>query len=313
MTQPGSIWQIVSQINGTISFCSAFISLFPQIIETFRDKTVEGLSPYFLLAWVGGDITSLIGAWMTKQLMFQVVLALYFLCNDLFVCGQYYYYGILHENKLATAGHESKPMYTSLPSSELANESDMHTAGVTGGNTRRNQKNFFSKMFALVGLAGSANALPLEQVISIMASQDPNSPVPIPGNGNNGNTSTVGITLSWLGAAFYVGARIPQLWKNYERKSTDGISPFLFATTLLANVTYNISILTSNEFLESPDRKAFLLNAMPFILGCTVTIFFDMVYFYQHYVLYAKDMQLRAFEREHEHHEHLSDENSPLL
>ena len=56
--------------------------LFPQIIETYRDKSVDGLSPYFLLAWLCGDITSLIGAKLTGQLLFQILLAIYFLLND---------------------------------------------------------------------------------------------------------------------------------------------------------------------------------------------------------------------------------------
>ncbi|QLG72037.1 hypothetical protein HG535_0C03910 [Zygotorulaspora mrakii] len=319
MSCSGSIWSVISKINGTASFCSSFISLLPQIIETFRDKTVEGLSPYFLLAWVGGDITSLIGAILTNQLMFQVLLALYFLCNDLFVCGQYYYYGVLHENKLATTGHESKPIYADVPVEDSQSDSDtVQSDGATIGN-RNTRKGFLSGIFALFGSIRNTSAMPLDDVILSLAAQKPTAPGTIPGN-TNGTGSTLGATFSWLGATFYIGARIPQLWKNYQRKSTDGISPFLFATTLVGNVTYNISVLTSCAYRDSPDRKAFLLNELPFILGCTVTIFFDMIYFYQHYVLYAKDMKIRAYEREHAHHHHHhrdldldTDEARPLL
>lgn len=292
-----SIWPIISNINGTISFCSSFISLFPQIIETFRDKTVEGLSPYFLLAWVGGDITSLIGAVLTDQLMFQVVLALYFLVNDLFVCGQYYYYGVLHQNKLATTGHESKPILTDLPS-----ETDRGMA-----SSRRNKKSMLATAFAFVSHFGSSSAFPIKSAMIMLMTADPPVPIPSPNNGDTINK--MGRILSWCGAAFYVGARIPQLLKNYQRKSTDGISPFLFATTLLCNVTYNFSILTSCEFIGSDDKRAFIMNALPFLFGSTVTIAFDMIYFYQHYVLYAQDMQLRVLEREQAEEA----ESAPLL
>ena len=93
-------------------------------------------------------------------------------------------------------------------------------------------------------------------------------------------------------------AIIPQLIKNYQRKSTDGISPFLFGITLLCNVTYNVSIFTSCNFIESVDKVAFFENALPFIWGSAGTIIFDLIYFYQYYVLYSDDTKLRQIERE---------------
>lgn len=308
MSCQGSIRPLISDISGYISFFSSFISLFPQILETFRDKTVEGLSPYFLLAWVAGDITTLSGAILTDQLMFQVAMALYFLVNDLFVCGQYYYYGVLYQNRLATTGHESKP-----PVDVIHSETQRGSTG--WGPTRTST---LAKSLAVAGVIGTSDAFPIKSAVMALLSTDlsqDDPPVPVPGVG--GAKGSLGRALSWIGAAFYVGARIPQLWKNYKRKSTDGISPFLFGTTLLCNVTYNMNVLNSCEFINSPDRKTFVLNALPFLLGASVTILFDLVYFYQHYVLYAEDMRLRALEREQMEAQTNArstiDESSPLL
>lgn len=302
-----SIWPIISNINGSVSFFCSFISLFPQILETFRDKTVEGLSPWFLLAWVAGDITTLSGAILTDQLLFQVVMALYFLINDLFVCGQYYYYGILYQNKLATRGHESKPV--------VAVASPEATRGASGSGSRKSS--MIARTLAVASTIGTSEAFPIKMALnSLMYSDLSHSDPPVPSPGLGSKTS-LGRGLAWAGAGFYVGARIPQLWKNYKRKSTDGISPFLFGTTLICNVTYNLNVLTSCGFIGSTDRRAFVMNALPFLLGATVTILFDMVYFYQHYVLYADDMKLRALEREQLEAESqardLHDETSPLL
>lgn len=294
-----SVWPIISSINGSVSLFCSFISLFPQIIETFRDKTVEGLSPYFLLAWVFGDITTLSGAILTRQLKFQVVMAAYFLVNDLFVCGQYYYYGILYQNRLATTGHESKP--------RIASESSEAGRGSVSG--RSTKSSAAASALAIASTLGTADALPIR---SMMMEMVYTREVSVMGSPDGRSTAmTVGGALSWAGAAFYISARIPQLWKNYQRRSTDGISPFLFLTTLLCNVTYNLNVLTSCEFIDSPDRRAFLLNAMPFLLGAILTIFLDMIYFYQHYVLYASDMRLRALEYEQAQAE--AEETSPLL
>lgn len=321
-----SYWPLISEISGTISFLGSFVSLFPQIIETYRDKSVAGLSPYFLLCWLCGDITSLTGAIMTHQLQFQIILAIYFLLNDSFVCGQYYYYGIMYKNSLATVGHEPVAVLSNLPDNEDHNSRTITTEdleslidnghdgdiertvsrGTSGSNRSRRDL-----LIAAVTIAKQVN------LTSAMTDTPLSSPLPYGGhnNGNNHNHNS-GIVLSWLGALFYISGRIPQLIKNYQRKSTDGLSPLLFATTLLCNITYCISIFTSCKFIDSNDKWQFFNNALPFIIGSAGTIIFDLIYFYQYYVLYSSDTKLRAIEREiYQEEEESSEENedTPLL
>ncbi|CAI4056204.1 hypothetical protein N7582_000537 [Saccharomyces uvarum] len=295
MSCSNSIWPTISNLSGSLSFLTSVVSLFPQIIETYRDKTVDGLSPYFLLAWLCGDITSLIGAKLTGQLLFQIVLAIYFLVNDSFVCGQYYYYGVMHKNKLATIGHEPKPLLPELAENGqlLREEEDIIRSGSAESRSSSRRRSAITAALAIAHTLSTATAYPLS------IASDPSHAGPS-GDGfpEHGKTSELGTILSWIGAFFYVGARIPQLIKNYNRKSTDGLSPFLFATTLFCNITYNLSIFTSCQFLTTQDKTQFIINELPFIFGSAGTIAFDMIYFYQYYVLYATDMQLRELERE---------------
>ncbi|GCE98138.1 hypothetical protein ZYGM_001995 [Zygosaccharomyces mellis] len=293
MSCSDSFWPWVSSANGVASFALSFVSLFPQIIETYRDKTVAGLSPLFLLAWVCGDITSLVGAILTNQLTFQILLALYFLLNDLLVCGQYYYYGILHHNQLATPGHESKTSFQD----RTQNSEDNHYYSPTQPSRSPNLWQRFLSLFFLIGIS---NALPLVHQQSGNEQSPPTLPSP---------ESPLGTTLSWIGASFYVGARIPQLIKNYKRKSTNGISPLLFGTTLLCNLTYNFSILSSCDFINSTNKRAFLWNAAPFIVGSAGTVAFDIMYFYQHYVLYSSVPRFEEASNTDQQYE----ERSPLL
>ncbi|SCV06134.1 LANO_0H22848g1_1 [Lachancea nothofagi CBS 11611] len=285
-TCPYSVLHHVSTITGSVSFVASLIAQIPQVLETYVDKTVEGLSPLFLLAWLVGDITMLAGALMTNQLKFQIVLALYFLANDLFVCGQYFYYGVLHDNKLATPGHE-----------QINTEERMAIVRSRGSDvTSLNQRSWFAGLlFFITGARGSP--LGLTSDIKIESTIGMNA----------------GVILSWAGASCYVGARIPQLLKNYRRKSTDGLSPFLFFNMLLANITYNVSIFTSCGFLECPDKWAFTMSEMPFIVGSAGTVVFDLIYFYQHYVLYAEDMHLRELEGQLNTGSTSNDEIAPLL
>lgn len=49
-------------------------------------RSVEGISPVFLLQWTLGDVTNLIGSVLTKQLIMQIVIAAYMLMVDLCLC-----------------------------------------------------------------------------------------------------------------------------------------------------------------------------------------------------------------------------------
>ncbi|KAG7664726.1 uncharacterized protein J8A68_001751 [[Candida] subhashii] len=97
------------------------------------------------------------------------------------------------------------------------------------------------------------------------------------------NKNTLGLVLAWACTVVYCSSRCPQLYKNYKRKSVEGISPLLFASALIGNLTYTFSILTSCEVLLG-DSKGFLLKELPYILGSSGTIIFDMAYFYQKHI-----------------------------
>jgi len=61
--------------------------------------------------------------------------------------------------------------------------------------------------------------------------------------------------LGWLGAILFIGARIPQIIKNFTTKCK-GLTPALFFFAMCGNVTYSLSILA-----RSTDRDYLLLNA----------------------------------------------------
>lgn len=87
----------------------------------------------------------------------------------------------------------------------------------------------------------------------------------------------LGALLSWVCTLLYLSSRVPQLYRNWQRKSVEGISPLLFVAAILGNVTYSASILTSCEIKDD----GFLQREMPFILGSLGTVVFDVCYFYQ--------------------------------
>ncbi|XBW36636.1 hypothetical protein QEN19_002208 [Hanseniaspora menglaensis] len=273
----------ISTASGGIAFLLSLVSQFPQLIETYNDKSVEGVSPILLACWLLGDITSVFGAVMTHQLPFQILLALYFLSNDLIICGQYYYYGILYQNKLATAGHQhliqvSKTRSNSFQETEETEEIVANTI---------NRSNIFKKSLVIVlGLfTRGSNAMTIlyqmenaETNISMKANMD---------------LFQIGLALSWMSGLFYFFSRIPQLLKFYKRKSTDGLSPYMFYCTIFHNILYAVSIFSSCEFIDNDKKLIFFKKELPFLLGSIGTLIWDFIYLYQHFVLYRDDMKIR--------------------
>lgn len=98
-----------------------------------------------------------------------------------------------------------------------------------------------------------------------------------------------GTILSWLSSLLYLGSRLPQLLKNYRRKSTAGLSPQLFAAAFCGNLFYSSALLTNPCGWASypahgahgwvgpagSDRAKWVAAAFPFWLGAAGVLALD--------------------------------------
>eukprot|EP01063_Lacrimia_lanifica_P028106 TRINITY_DN404_c4_g1_i1.p1 TRINITY_DN404_c4_g1~~TRINITY_DN404_c4_g1_i1.p1 ORF type:complete len:538 (+),score=174.16 TRINITY_DN404_c4_g1_i1:40-1614(+) len=85
------------------------------------------------------------------------------------------------------------------------------------------------------------------------------------------NLYNIGIAMGWLSAVLYLGSRVPQLWKNMKRKSTDGLSPLMFTMAVGGNITYFFSF-----YLITPTESGMMCH-LPWVVGSLGTIFFDIL------------------------------------
>ncbi|KAJ6502446.1 PQ loop repeat-domain-containing protein [Mycena sanguinolenta] len=87
----------------------------------------------------------------------------------------------------------------------------------------------------------------------------------------------LGRIFAWLCTTLYLTSRLPQIWKNYVRKSVEGLSMYLFVFAFLGNTFYVASILTSERVFEPPPASsAFLRESLPYLLGSGGTLMFDV-------------------------------------
>lgn len=98
-----------------------------------------------------------------------------------------------------------------------------------------------------------------------------------------------GTVLSWMSSLLYLGSRLPQLYKNYRRKSTAGLSPQLFAAAFCGNLFYSSALVSNPCAWESypphsahgwvgqngSDRGQWIAAAFPFWLGAAGVLALD--------------------------------------
>jgi len=81
--------------------------------------------------------------------------------------------------------------------------------------------------------------------------------------------STLGQIFGWGCAILYLGSRIPQVVKNFRRKSTEGLSLLFFLFACLGNITYVLSIISA-----SLDPRYILAN-LSWLAGSAGTLLLD--------------------------------------
>ncbi|GJE87137.1 PQ-loop repeat-containing protein [Phanerochaete sordida] len=139
----------------------------------------------------------------------------------------------------------------------------------------------------------SFDNLQFEQPISSTRADDPDD--------NHDAPSTdyvIGRISAWICTTLYLTSRLPQIWKNYARKSVDGLSISLFVFAFLGNLLYVSSILSSpNLALPEPEAAAFLKESVPYLLGSGGTLMFDITIVIQSFLYKPKSARGRRMSR----------------
>lgn len=84
-----------------------------------------------------------------------------------------------------------------------------------------------------------------------------------------------GTVLGWASSIFYVIGRLPQLYLNYRRKTTEGLSMLMYIFTILGNTFYLLSVLA---FSLEPD---YIYTNLPWIFMIVITVLMDFVVLFQ--------------------------------
>lgn len=100
--------------------------------------------------------------------------------------------------------------------------------------------------------------------------------------------SVVGDVFGWVSSALYLTSRLPQVYKNYQRGSVEGLSWLMFLCAFLGNSTALIGILPRMSTQEDWESEA------PFLPGMMGTIVLDFTIMFQWFWYTARATRRRA-------------------
>ncbi|WYZ45589.1 hypothetical protein EsH8_VIII_000905 [Colletotrichum jinshuiense] len=305
LSQTPKVEDALSGIFGSISLTAWICLLLPQLLTNYKSQSADGLSMGFLIIWLIGDVTNLLGALFTHLAPTAVALASYFCFADLVLIGQCVYYNTKNARRASRRRSSAAPA-TDAATTEATEDEPLlgrrrssSAAGLPGSQRRQGLHNETSldplrKM--VTGEDSTPDSSPwLHNTLSILAVylvgatgwflsykagawDSPDAGTPDEATG--GAYERVGLVLGYFSAVCYLCARIPQIIKNYRDKSCEGLALLFFLLSLTGNLTYGASLVAFKQ-----DRD-YLLNALPWLLGSLGTIAEDFVIFAQFH-LYA--------------------------
>ncbi|NXJ69584.1 LAAT1 protein, partial [Rostratula benghalensis] len=241
---------MASVVLGLVSiFCFAAASC-PQFYQACKTGIMDrALSIYFLLGWLGGDLLNLIGSFLADQLPLQVYTAIYYVLADLVMLSLYGYYKVKNGGRGFPTPINAAFVFLSLGT--------VSTLSFLGRGAALAQEPARFKGRSLLFTGGDELGL---QPFS--------------------RSEIIGFTIGSVSSVLYLCSRIPQIYTNYKRKSTVGVSYSLFALVMLGNLLYGLSVLLKNPE-PGQGEGDYVLHHLPWLVGSLGVLSLDVVISFQ--------------------------------
>jgi uncharacterized protein with PQ loop repeat len=242
-----------SWVASTISVSGWILAGLYQIFLCYRSKEASGFSPLFLLCWVVGDVTNVIGTYLTNQMRFQRVLSASSLVLDGTLLMQYVYYGSCYKRE---------DMFIDTP--VIRSSPSPITVGLVA--------TAYASRVVAAPLPAATTGFPTILVVEETTAH------------------AIGKVCTWICSTLYLVSTIPQIFKNYHAKSTGGVSMSLFLADTVGNFGYSASIFAAAQAMDDPiRRKIFLAEERPYFTGTGITFLLELILFYQYFYYWNND------------------------
>ena len=177
---------------------------------------------------------------LTGQLTTQIATATLFVCMDLCLCSQWIYYSKIYNrgNDTEEDDDEENNLYQVIDEEEDDRKKKDHSSFAV-----------FTPLlvFGCGGMflfnASSGDEIHGGTMRHLMSPKECDATAI-----GNATTKTIGVVLAYCSATVYLTSRMPQILKNYTRKSVAGLSPYMFICAVMGNLTYVVFEREAREF-----------------------------------------------------------------
>ncbi|KAK7720182.1 hypothetical protein SLS57_005589 [Botryosphaeria dothidea] len=296
--------EALSGVFGSISLAAWIFLLVPQLIENYKQGSADGISITFLAVWFIGDVTNLAGAAWAGLVPTVIALAVYFCFADLVLISQCLYYNIRNARRQRKVSEASSRDSVEQP---LLGRRDSDNLGLPGSRRRSSvasrRRDSQGHVDSLAGIAEEQDTAGewRKNILSILGvclagavgwavayATGVWRPTPVDSGAGSEDIAPGAQILGYASAICYLGARLPQIYKNWREQSCEGLSLLFFLLSLLGNLTYGMGIL-----FHSVEREYFLTN-LPWLIGSLGTMVEDATIFFQFRIYGDKSQQSAA-------------------
>ncbi|KAF1533319.1 hypothetical protein FQV20_0010134, partial [Eudyptula albosignata] len=243
-------WDMASVVLGLVSILCFAAASFPQFYQACRTGIMDqALSIYFLLGWLGGDLLNLVGSFLADQLPLQVYTAIYYVLADLVMLSLYCYYKVKNRGGGFAALINAAFVFLSLGTVSTVS--------------------FLGRGAVVVQ---DPAAFKVRSLLSARMDELGSKPFT--------RSEIIGFTIGSVSSVLYLCSRVPQIYTNYKRKSTTGVSYSLFALVMLGNLLYGLSVLLKNPEPGQGEGN-YVLHHLPWLVGSLGVLSLDVVISFQ--------------------------------
>lgn len=251
-----TIGQKLAWIFSTVSNALWLFVFIPQLYQNYKTQKSVALSLSLLFCLILGDIFSIISAYIKELNIVIIYAALYHIVLDIIIITQIIYYRrkniLISENEGNNEGSEDTPL--------LENDSIQFL----------DYPYFYLSFWEFILVVGSLFLTFLSTLFIFLVTEHDAKLI-------------VADIIAWSATCIFMLARLPQIWLNFKRKSTKGLSLLSFIIINIANMFFLLSVLIIMYDLDSHNYIDYIKNNIQWIVGSSSTTLFDCIIFYQFY------------------------------
>lgn len=235
------IGKVLSNVFNIASMITWMFVFIPQILTNIKNKSTEAISFYFLFCWLMGDLFSIQSASNLNLNEVIVYNGWLHVFFDVILIMQWFYYS-----------YKFNFDNDALAESVLL---------LSYSQAVRQPKTIVKKEFLLVC------GIIFQFIINVCMYNYINC------------KKTLAVLVGWGATCVFFFSRIPQICRNYKRKSVQGLSLVTFFLISIANNMFLISILV--QMIDVQDKYAFILTNLQWIVGILLSDVVDIIILYQ--------------------------------